>query len=87
MKNVPEKIEEEIAKQRWTFAKTMPNEPHEYITKESNPELFGMICRLINNEGYNKKWKDGKMYRYLNIGSHKYWHFDMILNREKIARL
>jgi len=81
------KLEQQIQKQKWTFAKTYPKDPHEYITKESNPIFFDKMCKMIDEEGYDGKWKDGNTYKYLKIGSHKYWHFDMILNREKIARL
>jgi|ETN01SMinimDraft_4_1059930.scaffolds.fasta_scaffold217203_2 hypothetical protein len=75
----------EINMQKWIFAKTYAKTaPHEYITRKSNPDFFDKVCDLIDRNGYIKKWKDGKEYTYLKIGDFKYWHFDMILNREKI---
>jgi len=75
----------EISMQKWIFAKTYAQTaPHEYITRKSNPDFFDKVCDLIDKNGYIKKWKDGKEYTYLKIGDYKYWHFDIILNREKI---
>ena len=80
-----EGLEKEIARQRWIFAKTYAKTaPHEYIVEKSNPKLFDKICGLIDAEGYSEIWKDGKEYKYLKIGGYKYWHFDNILNREKL---
>jgi hypothetical protein len=78
-------ILKEINIQKWIFAKTYAKTaPHEYITRKSNPKFFDNVCGLIDKEGYNKKWRDGKEYTYLKILDYKYWHFDIILNREKV---
>ena len=77
-------IEKEITQQDWIFAKTYAKTaPHEYIVRETNPDFFDKMCKLIDEEGYVERWRDGKEYKYLKIGNHKYWHFDIILNREK----
>jgi hypothetical protein len=85
-KETIQELEKEIAEQKWIFAKTYAKTaPHEYIVKKSSPEFFDKMCRLIDSEGYNARWRDGKEYKYLKIGTYKYWHFDIILNREKIV--
>ena len=57
----------------WTFAKTMPEWPHEYIVRERVDEnLFLRLVRHIRTNGY-----DGKFYRksitYYDNGGLVYW--------------
>lgn len=78
-------VQKEIAKQKWIFAKTYAKTaPHEYIVRKSDPVFFDKMCKLIDVKGYSETWKDGKTYNYLKVEKYKYWHFDIILNREKV---
>ena len=70
-----------IATARWTFAKTMPDWPHEYTVKDWRPDLsaaFEAFCRLIQAEGFVEPWPPEParpIYHnhYLVIGEWKYW--------------
>lgn len=82
-----------IASQSWTFAKTMPTNPHEYVVKGrgNDPRLFEAFCHFILRTGERRVWgrgryrkvyvyhraKDGKLYWTMG------WPFDesTILNR------
>ena len=71
---------------KWTFAKTMPQIPHEYIVTEHYPnkskEINDFIAH-INSHGYTKSFY-GKEYKYLEIDGYKYWVIENIINRAKI---
>ncbi len=81
-----DKCKELISKNTWTFAKTMPETPHEYIVRnvlsKSDKKLFDDFKARIDQEGYSGKFRSNS-YLYLNIGNYKYWVIDNILNREK----
>ena len=52
-------LREFIDSSQWTFAKTMPEWPHEYIVRERVDEnLFVQLVRHIRASGY-----EGKFYR------------------------
>lgn len=71
---------------RWTFAKTMPQIPHEYIVIDNYPEKADSIklfAAEIQTHGYTKTFF-GKEYKYLDIGDYKYWVIENITNRAKI---
>jgi len=79
-------INEIINSPNWTFAKTMPDIPHEYIVINHYPEKTAEISRFIeqiDKNGYTKTFH-GKEYRYLEIDSYKYWVIENIINRAKI---
>lgn len=78
-------LKELINQQRWQFAETYAKTaPHEYIVNKWNGILFKLLCEKIDKEGYEKKWWDGKKYKYLDFDGYKYWHYEIILNREAI---
>jgi transcriptional regulator with XRE-family HTH domain len=62
-----------ISQCEWTFAKTMPHAPHEYIVrrKVENDKFVGLV-KLIRREGERRTW--GR-YRntYLAIDEWSYW--------------
>jgi len=62
-----------IAKSRWIFAKTMPQNPHYYmLRKESNDDEFVRFVKLIREYGYRSKY--GKSwYILLNVNNCFYW--------------
>jgi hypothetical protein len=56
----PDALREFIDSSQWTFAKTMPEWPHEYIVRERVDEnLFVQLVRHIRANGYEGKfyWK------------------------------
>ena len=76
-----EQLSENIEKQYWKCAKTYAKTaPHEYILKEWNPELFQVICNLIDSDGYEEKFYS-ETFKYYNIGKLKYWCCGNVLNR------
>ena len=64
-----------IARCEWTFAKTMPFAPHEYIVKEKCPltaEEFEYFVTMQREHGVKERW--GKYNNpYLYIEDYKYW--------------
>ncbi len=86
------KLREMISRCHWTFAKTMPWAPHEYIVRGK--------CALIDEEflyfidmqrRYGKKERWGKYnFPYLYIDNYKYWTMGaaydetIIINRANI---
>ena len=56
--------------------------PHEYIVDKWDPALFQTITSLIRLDGYRGTFLN-KGYRYLDIGVHRYWQIDIILNRTR----
>jgi len=68
----------------WRFAKTMPENPHWYIVETWDRSLFDAMSTAIREYGYDKPWRDGRSYRYLNIGCWTYWIIEDILNRKPI---
>ena len=61
---------------RWTYAKTVPEAPHEYCLRAwLSPEQqvqFDWFADLIAEHGYpGRFW--GKSWLYLDVGDHKYW--------------
>ena len=70
-----EKLRKMIARCEWTFAKTMPFAPHEYIVKERCPlsaEEFEYFVNMQREHGIRERW--GKYNNpYLYIDDYKYW--------------
>lgn len=64
-----------IARCEWTFAKTMPFAPHEYIVKDKCPlttEEFEYFVNMQREHGVEERW--GKYNNpYLYIDDYKYW--------------
>ncbi len=60
--------------QRWIFARTMPENPHEYTLRrewESDAD-FVWVVEQIRAHGYDDIFQR-RTYRALNIDGHKYW--------------
>lgn len=64
-----------IARCQWTFAKTMPFAPHEYIVKDRCPlskDEFEYFVNMQREHGVKERW--GKYNNpYLYIDDYKYW--------------
>ena len=70
---LPDALREFVDSAQWTFAKTMPEWPHEYIVRERvDEELFVKLVGHIRANGY-----EGKFYRrsftYYDDGGLVYW--------------
>ena len=70
-----DKLREMIARCEWTFAKSMPFAPHEYIVKDKCPlttEEFEYFVIMQREHGVKERW--GKYNNpYLYIDDYKYW--------------
>lgn len=70
-----DKLRSMISLCRWTFAKTMPFAPHEYIVKDRCPlttEDFEYFINMQREHGVKERW--GKYNNpYLYIDDYKYW--------------
>ena len=70
-----ERLREMIARCEWTFAKTMPFAPHEYIVKEKcqlTTDEFEYFVNMQREHGVKERW--GKYNNpYLYIDDYKYW--------------
>lgn len=70
-----DKLRDMIARCKWTFAKTMPFAPHEYIVKDRCPlskEEFEYFVNMQREYGVKERW--GKYNNpYLYIDDYKYW--------------
>ena len=70
-----DKLRSMIARCEWTFAKTMPFAPHEYIVKEKCPlttNEFEYFVNMQREHGMKERW--GKYNNpYLYIDDYKYW--------------
>lgn len=76
-----------ISRYTWKFAKTMPEIPHNYIVRdpltEDDKKIFDIFNEFIKKNGYTEKFYS-KEYKYYNIGEHKYWVDENILNRAEL---
>lgn len=75
----------------WTFAKTMPQIPHEYIVrgKTADEDTYVAMYNAIDSRGEPGDW-NGTQYKYLHPGDgYKYWKMtdtiqeSTIINRDK----
>lgn len=86
------KLREMVARCQWTFAKTMPWAPHEYIVRDKCPlaeEEFIDFVNMQRDYGVKEHW--GKYnHPYLYIDDYKYWTMGapiektIIINRAKV---
>lgn len=71
----PEKMREYVTSVPWKFAKTMPQNPHEYTRKKDMPGReaeFEAVVMFIREHGYPKKF--GKTeYMYIDLDGLFYW--------------
>lgn len=85
-------IAELLRNEKWTWAKTMPGIPHEYIVRDKclmGEENFLMIVHAQRELGTHEVW--GKYnFPYLYVDGYKYWTMGdtyentIILNRQKV---
>jgi hypothetical protein len=82
---LPRILQEFINSTQWTFAKTMPEWPHEYIVRNRvDEDLFVRLVRHIREHGYQ-----GKFYRrsitYYDAGGMTYWTMGAPLDKTVIV--
>ena len=87
-----DKLRSMIARCQWTYAKTMPFAPHEYIVRGKCPlseEEFLYFINMQRNYGKVERW--GKhIILYLYIDDYKYWTMwapieeTAVINRAKV---
>ena len=70
---LPDDLRKFIDSEQWTFARTMPEWPHEYIVREKvDEDLFVQLVQHIREHGY-----EGKFYResfiFYEIDGIVYW--------------
>jgi hypothetical protein len=82
-----------IAKSTWTFAKTMPETPHEYtLRKDAQVDLeFVEFVEHIRAVGYNERFFS-KTFRYFDFEGWSYWtmgcdiSITIIINRARMRK-
>ena len=75
---------DELIKLAWTYAKTMPTCPHEYIVrgKTASEEIYMKLFETIEKYGVVEYfYKTPRKYLYLGDG-YKYWHMCGDMNAE-----
>lgn len=82
-----------VAGNKWTFAKTMPRTPHEYLlawNARVRTDFYRFVM-TIRRYGYDETYKTMLM-RYYDLGEWKYWTMGeflettWVLNRARIFR-
>jgi hypothetical protein len=64
-----------VSSRWWTFARTMPDNPHWYTVREWAPEQedeFEAFVRLLRKHGSDEVFC-GRPYRYLDFDGFHYW--------------
>lgn len=82
---LPDSLREFVDSVEWTFAKTMPEWPHEYIVRERvNEDLFVALVQHIRASGY-----EGTFYRrsmtYFEDRERIYWTMGAPLEQTTIV--
>lgn len=81
-----DKLREMIARCKWTFAKTMPFAPHEYIVRDKCPlteDEFVFFVNMQRQLGVKERW--GKYNNsYLYIDDYKYWTMGASIEETKV---
>lgn len=70
---LPRALRDFVDAAEWTFAKTMPEWPHEYIVLDQVDEnLFMMLVQHIRWQGYESKFYE-KIFTYYDYRGMVYW--------------
>ena len=69
----PNELNEFVNQEKWTYAKTMPKWPHEYIVRERvDDALFAKLVKHIRANGYEGKFYS-KSITYYDEDDMVYW--------------
>lgn len=76
---------EDFNKLIFVFAKTMPEQPHEYVVRTADNEAaYFKLFALIRDHGTWERF-DGRRYRYLRPGDGwKYWAMTTAMRQSRI---
>lgn len=85
-------LHEFVQAHRWTFAKTMPQWPHEYVVRKNvtDDSSFCRFVMTIRRCGNDEPFF-ARTHRYLDLGAFKYWTMGftlattIIINRAPIS--
>lgn len=74
-----------VQESKWTYAKTMPQTPHEYtLRRDAKDEvLFERVVNHIRQVGYQQKW-GAITYTYLDIDGWQYWTMGSPLDQTRL---
>jgi hypothetical protein len=89
-----EELRQFIRASRWTFARTMPQTPHEYTLRRDAPdeELFERVVLYIREAGYKAQFAK-TTYSYFDVDGWAYWTMGsplgdtILINRAKVQRV
>ena len=90
-----EQFSEAMIRAEWTFAKTMPQWPHEYTLRKKwdDHNEFERAVAFIRDNGYRETFKPtGHEYTRFDVNDQKYWtitgkpEITILINRAKIDR-
>ena len=85
-----ERAREYIAETEWTFAKTMPDNPHWYVVRQrawARGRYYGLgheaLFDLIRLHHYIRRWH-GRGYRSIDLDGFSYWIMEdgTVINRK-----
>lgn len=80
-----------VAAHPWTFVKTMPQNPHEYIVRKNVPDADFVAAVVFIREHGHRQVFQGRPYTQYETGGHTYWSMGapvdqtIILNRKVLA--
>lgn len=58
---------------RWIYARTMPDNPHEYtLRRDWQEDEFLIVVQYIREHGYQTRYQ-GRLYTQLDVNDHYYW--------------
>ena len=79
-----ERVSALLAAQTWTFAKTMPRNPHEYSVRKrwASDDDFVFVVQYIRDNGYAGDF-EGRTYTYLDVDGHFYWTMGAPINTKE----
>ena len=73
IQSFPEDLRRFVEEEKWTYAKTMPKWPHEYIVRERvDEEMFVRLVKHIRANGYPGRFYKNKITYYEEDGM-VYW--------------
>lgn len=71
--NFPEELRNFVGEAKWTYAKTMPEWPHEYIVRDRSDEnLFEQLVRHIRANGFEEAFYQETFIYFVEDGL-RYW--------------
>jgi len=80
----PEDLRAFVAEQTWTYAKTMPKWPHEYIVRDRvDEDLFVQMVRHIRTHGHEGRFYSRKI-TYFDEDGMAYWTMGAPIDETKI---